>query len=667
MAKAAHQLTVIMFTDIVGYTAMMGEDEGRALASLKINKEIHRKWLNKYQGKWLKEMGDGVLASFGSVADAVFCAGAIISSVKEAGGYELRIGIHLGDVVVDNKEIYGDGVNIASRIQALAKGNHIIVSESIHQNIRNKEGVKASSFGEHQLKNVTEPLQLFELDFDQSFTFSGSEGKKKSSLLYYVLAAIIVLAILYFALPAENVFNGENTVEANQGSISSIAVLPFDNLTGDESQNYLIDGIQENLNIAISQIESLNVISRTSTLSFKERNGKSVQDIAEELRVDAVIESSVLKSDDSIRINVKLIKAFPEEEQLWTKVFDRSFNNILSLFDDVAEAVASEISNTITGENSVKEVNPEAFKAYMNGKFYSENRPTEENINKALEFFKRAIELDSGYAPAYAGIAWIWINRLQLGLSPGSMAVPNIYSYYQKAIDLDPEYPESYYHKAVMSIQGEWNWSKGEEAFKKALELNPTHSIAHAHYAHLLMILRRFDEAIEQAELAIKIDPLNDHVLGLCAIVFHWTGNSEKAREIYKKNDAIFAKDRMMEAMAYTDGDYQTSSRLLKKLFKQDSLSFEPTDKDDELNAYKALIKKIAVSAESNNPGISLIFISELYSRLGAYEDAIRLILQAYEIHDPNLPYFFVVPQAHDGIKNDPRIMDVAQKMKLQF
>ena len=179
MPKQKRQLAAIMFTDIVGYTALMSENEGKTIASIRRNKEIHRKFIRKYNGKWLKEMGDGILASFQTISEAVYCAGSILKEVETVQGLNLRIGIHQGEIVVDGKEIYGDGVNIASRIEGLADKDQILVSETIYRNIKNKDGVNCKFHGTHQLKNITDPLNIYSVNVTEYPEFIQSQKSKK--------------------------------------------------------------------------------------------------------------------------------------------------------------------------------------------------------------------------------------------------------------------------------------------------------------------------------------------------------------------------------------------------------------------------------------------------------------------------------------------------------
>ena len=240
-------------------------------------------------------------------------------------------------------------------------------------------------------------------------------------------------------------------------------------------------------------------------------------------------------------------------------------------FDDIAKTVAEEINQTLNknAAHTPKEVNAEAYKAYMTGKFYSEIIPSIENQHMAIQYFERSIALDSTFARAYGGICWAWISLLQVGGSTPVEAIPKIYSYNQKALELDTNYPEAWYHKGVISFQIEWDWKKSESAFRKGIELNPNIAMMHSHFGHVLMYQQRWEEAVEQVELGIQLDPLNPHVLGLAAVVYWHKGELDKALKIVSMSEDIFAKNLIEEDAAYQKGDYDLSLDLLQKSLRK--------------------------------------------------------------------------------------------------
>jgi len=569
----------------------------------------------------------------------------------------------VGDVVVEGNEIFGDGINVASRIQALAEPNQILVTDIVHRNLVNKEGIQSLAVGEKHLKNVIDAVTVYSVSFNADLQFEelGKLTPKKSRYPAWIFIGILFITALFFVI---NKYFADSSKTIPDSPIRSIAVLPFDNLTDNDDQQNLLAGMHDNLITTLSQIKSLDVISRTSTLSYKGSGKKSMQEMATELNVDAIIEASVLSIGDSVRINIQLVKAFPKEKHLWAKVFDRPFENILYLFDDVASTVANEIDLTLHSSESnsaLRKINSDAYKAFMNGKIYVENNPTPENVQKALIYFNRAIELDSSFAPAYAGVSWVWITLFQLNQASGEEAIPKIYSYNQKALELDPNYPEAQYHKAINAFQSEWDWAKSEKAFRKALEVNPNHSFAHAHFAHILMIQRRWEEALAHAEIASRLDPLSPHIQGLVGIVFLHHGDIDKAYEISSRNNEIFGKLLIDENYAYLKGDLDRSLELLLLQLGQDVVKRDSVRKVYQESGYSAAIEIVAHEQEKKGGPQGVV----LYERLNRIDDAIRILELLYRQHNPNLPYFFT--GFLKKLEKDVRYIQLAKELKLKY
>ena len=640
MPSQNRQLAAIMFTDIVGYTALMGQNEIHALSLLRKNKEIHQKWLKKFNGKWLKEMGDGVMASFTAVTDAVYCAGAIINEAIEVSDLELRIGVHLGDVVMDGDEIYGDGVNIASRIQSIAKENQLVVSKAVQQNIKNKNGISISSLGDADLKNVDDPVTVFALEFNKQFSFED----------------VVPEVMKQTEIPSE--------------IIKGLAVLPFDNLIGDTDQEYFVAGIHDGLITALSQISSLDIISKTSTLKYKNSNN-SITEIADELGVEAIIEASVLKSADSIRVNVQLIQAFPKEKHLWAQIFDRPISNILYLFDDITHSIAREVNRTLNDRKTSvlslpEQIDPQAYKAYLNGQFHSE-KLSMNGFKSALQYYEQTIELDPNFAPAYAGIAFVYITQLQMRQVSVNEAVPKMYQYNQKALELDEHYSESQYIKALMSFQAEWDWAKSEEAYKKAIESNPNHVFALAFYSHLLMILKRFDEAFEEIEKAVRLDPNNPLILSLYGVILWHNGEIEQGIDIANKSWQIHPQNiltmRLLEGLRFLNNEPDKSIDMLGLIYADIGELFNEVKEEFLSYGYKPAMEKLAKILEDNSMD-QAAYISIFFNRAGMHEGSMDWLEKAYRNHDPDVPYMFL-PIELQKLKSDTRYVELAKKVKL--
>ncbi len=269
------QLAAIMFTDIVGYTALMGKDEDKAFALLDKNREIQRPLIEKYNGKWLKELGDGIMAQFHSAYDAVKCAIAIQKAVKLNFDGQLRIGIHLGDITNENDDVFGDGVNVASRIQGIADPGGIYVTESIENAIRNRSDIQTKYLGEANLKNVSYPVKVYAI-LGEGIPVPGFKEKRRQTnkKKFFVLGSVLaVLIIAGWFITRKKFGLGKNLPQ-----IQSLAVLPFKNLTGSDEQQYIVEGIHDALISELSHLNSLRVISRTSVEKYASSNKSCASD-----------------------------------------------------------------------------------------------------------------------------------------------------------------------------------------------------------------------------------------------------------------------------------------------------------------------------------------------------------------------------------------------------
>lgn len=667
MANLKRQLAVIMFTDIAGFTSVMGKDHNEALELLSDNRKLQKPLIDQHGGKWLKEMGDGVLASFDSAYQAVKCAIEIQLHAGITLKNRIRIGIHLGDITVKDNDVFGDGVNIASRLESAADPGCILISDSVRSSIRNNQDIELQFIGSLHLKNVSDQVNAYAIIHPgmtrPTFNKAKSLIKKRTK---YPLGLLISIFIILSAVAIAWYFS-ILSVDDPGNSIESLAILPFDNLTGDPDMDVLIAGMHDNLITTMSQLSSLRIISKTSTLKYADK-AESMQEVARELDVDALIEASVLKAGDSVRINVQLIQAFPDEKHVWAKVFDKPFKNILGLYNEVTRSITDEINISLNKDqqrefSTTKTINQEAYEAFIKGKFYSEEHPTMENLDLALEYFNRSIALDSSFAPAYAGISWVWVSRYQLGMADGSVALPQIYKYNNRALELDPAYPESYYHKAIMSLQS-WDWELSEKAFLKSIELNPNHSFAHAHYSHLLMYQKRFEEAEPHLEKALKLDPLNPHIIGLCAIVYWSKGESDKAISLTKKSRDVFGRLSIEESMHYFNKDYQESIKLLLTKSRADTAITNLTMDEFKKNGYESALILLAKKIEQHYPK-PVTLLAQLYIRTGLNEEALRVLEEGYQKHDPNMQYVFVIPKEFESLKKNPRFIAIAEKMNL--
>ena len=430
------QLAAIMFTDIVGYTALMGNDEQTAFEYLKKNRDLQRPVIEQYNGRWIKELGDGIMASFITVSDAVAAAIKIQESCKTSKDFQLRIGIHQGEVVFEEGDVFGDAVNIASRIQSFAEPGCIYISETVRNNISNKKDIHTKFIKEQTLKNVKEPVRIYEV----------------------ITTEDEVQSISDVSIAASKTFADK-----------SIAVLPFVNMSNDPEQEYFCDGISEEIINSLAQLNNLRVIARTSAFTFKNKN-VDAREIGKILDVNTLLGGSVRKSGKHLRITTQLVKV-SDGSHLWSNRYDRELEDIFSIQEDIAENVATALQGVLTDKEKEAirrpETNVEAYEYYLKGRhlYY------QLHLKRSIVEFEKAIKLDVDYALAYTGLAdaHAWLYEWEGG-DKAHLVSAERYSW--TALSLAPDLSESHSSRGYVLSLGK-RYEEAEREFNEATRLNP--------------------------------------------------------------------------------------------------------------------------------------------------------------------------------------------------
>jgi len=496
------QLAAIMFTDIVGYTALMGNDEQKAFELLNKNREIQKPIIEEFNGRWIKELGDGVMASFITVSDAVNAAIKIQQTCNAEKEFLLRIGIHLGEVVFENDDVFGDGVNIAARIQAAAKPGCIYISESVYNNVSNKKDINTKFVGEENLKNVKELVRIYEVIIENNH-------------------------------PVMQLLSNDNS-SGNPIPEKSIAVLPFVNRSSDPEQEYFSDGLSEELLNLLAKITELKVIGRTSSFSFKGKK-EDLRSIAQKLGVSYILEGSVRKDRNRIRITAQLIKA-TDGSHLWSETYDRDLEDIFKLQDEIAGAVVEELKLkllSVADQAASHLINTEVYNLILQGNYYAEKRD-EVNLAKALDFYSQALAIDSLNARSWAAVAkcyvlqadWGWIDRNE-GFKKAEIAA-------KKAIALDEKQADGYIVLGIIKMN-QFDWDEAETDLMKALNLIPGNADLLRLIGYFYVFLGRFDEAILLTKKSIVLDPIKSITYFNYGYLLYCANQPEEAIAAYKK------------------------------------------------------------------------------------------------------------------------------------
>jgi adenylate cyclase len=406
------ELAAIVFTDIVGYTSLMSKNEEMALEVLEENRRIHHDSIKRHGGRFIKEIGDGNLAIFPTASEAVASATDIL---EQLSGYELRIGIHLAEIVLDATDIFGDGVNIASRIESIAPAGGIYVSEPVFNSIRSLGGVKHRYEGEILFKNVESPIKIFaigsqKVPFPDKYHFRKRKDdinrKASRKKLVRTFIASIIVILLVGSLYQLNVFNLQ-TFGIGEEKDKTIAVLPFEYMGPASEEDYISVGITEDVLNHLLKIENLKIIDR-SNLRMYQFKDKSFKEIGRELQVSSLLIGTVSKDDDEIRITAKLIDT-ATEEILWQDIYQKPFADVFQIQNEVAVSIAKALRVTVTdvlksGLKITPTSNMNAYDLYLKGKEYY-SRYTESDNLSAIELFHQALQLDPDFVLAHAGLS----------------------------------------------------------------------------------------------------------------------------------------------------------------------------------------------------------------------------------------------------------------------
>jgi TolB-like protein/Tfp pilus assembly protein PilF len=455
--------------------------------------------------------------------------------------------------------------------------------------------------------------------------------------------------------------------------IQSLAVLPLQNLSGDAGQEYFADGMTEELTTDLSKIGAVRVISRTSAMRYKGAN-KSLREIARELNVDGVVEGSVQRSGNRVKITAQLILA-STDTHLWADSYERELRDVLALQDDVAKSIANEIKIKLTpGElnrlTSSRAVNPEAYEAYLKGRYFWSKR-TQEGEQKGLEYFQQAVSLDPGYAPAYSGVADSYIVLGAHGHLPVNDAFPKARTAAIKALELDEGLAEAHVSLATVKTFYDWDWPGSEREFKRALELNPNYATAHHWYSHYLVNVGRLDEAVAEIKRARELDPFGVTVNIWLATTLYYShrydqaiDQSRKILELYPEwsevhgsiGDCYAQKGMLAEAVAEWQKTLTASGQ------NQLASSLEQAY---AVGGYTGYLRKQLdqLKASSQTKPVSPLEFAYTYASLGEKDHAIEWLERAYEERDPWL-YVKAEPKL-DSLRSDPRFKDLLRRLGL--
>jgi adenylate cyclase len=638
-----------MFTDMVGYTALGQRNESLSLALVEEQRKIIRSTLARHSGREVKTMGDAFLVEFPSALDALRCAYDIQRSVREfnisqpeEGRIHLRVGIHLGDVIEAQGDISGDAVNVASRIESLAEDGGICVTRQVFDQIQNKFELPMASLGLKPLKNVNAPVEVYKIVIPWSKLPASKPGRKR------------------------------------------IAVLPFTNMSPDPADEYFADGLTEEIISTLSKVQAVDVISRTSVMRYR-KDPKPVREISEELGVGSVLEGSVRKAGNKLRITVQMIDA-TNDRHLWVENYDRDLQDIFAIQTDIANGVAEALRTKTpmidsVGREKLSPAAAEAYELYLKGRYYW-NRGTMDSFMKALEQFERAVEKDPAYAPAHAGLADTYLLLGRNGHVTPKFAYPKAVQYASEALAIDEGLAEPHVALAAIRQEYEWKWAEAEGEFRRAIEANPSYATGHGWYALYLGHVGRFEEAIAEVNRAQELDPLSPRIQCNASEEYLFARNYDKALEAAQRAleiDPSYGGAHGYAGYAYVEkgqydeaiAEFQQAGRMQGARAWMGRLGHVYGVFGNKIEAIRILdeLKKEPIQPPPKSPFIppppdTSFDIGLVYLGLGEFEQAASSFDKAADERTAEIIHVKSEP-IYDRISEEPRFKELVKKIGL--
>ena len=631
--QKTRRLAAVMFTDIVGYTALMQRDENKAAKVRAHHREEFQQHHKTYNGEIVQYFGDGTLSVFRSGLEAVQCAIALQKALQKGEPVPLRIGLHVGDIVFDGTEIYGDGVNFASRIESMSTAGAILLSGKLNDELKNQKGISTVSLGYFELKNITQPVEVFAVADDGIIVPKSSEltGKQKTN-------------------------------------DKTIAVLPFVNMSTSQENEYFSDGITEEIINALAKIQRLKVTSRTSSFYFKNKN-IPIKQIGKELNVAAILEGSVRRSGDLVRITAQLIQT-EDDFHFWSETWDRKLENIFEIQDEVSLLIAEKLREHFghfeIQEHLVKKQTDsiDAYEYSLKAKFHS-NKWNQEDMQIAISLYQKALDIDPYHTKSLVGLADAYSFMATCGFMSFEEGWGKTAQLINQALQIDDQLPGAYHQLANLSFFTSCDFNQSYKHTKKAIEINPNYVEAQQFMSFLHILSGEKVKSRQHLNIALSIDPLSQETLFFSAYLDYmledYTKSLEQLDSCLKANPknipahavtylCLLKLGRYDEVIHYFDGEFSDIVILGEKT---GAIALAYALKKDEANTAKYLDLLIEQSKQPYGfTADSYLFM--MYAVMGETEKAFEWIKQGIEHKSSLLMLRFADPMVN-ALKNDPR------------
>jgi adenylate cyclase len=680
------KLAAIMFTDMVGYSALSQRDDKLAQELLEEHRGLLREIFPRFNGTEIKTIGDAFLIEFHSALEAAQCAIEIQRTLSKRNHdvttdrrIELKIGIHIGDVVHRKGDVYGDGVNIASRIEQLAGAGGICVSMDVERQIRNAVETRFEKLAPTELKNIKLPMELFRivLPWEQrSAVVTKSEARSRPSGRKFAMVGIALLLLLIIGIgwwwttqsrrasPSRGAPRAMHVVDQK-----SIAVLPFVDMSQAKDQEYFCDGISEEILDTLAKVDGLRVVARTSSFSFKGKNA-DVGEVAAKLNVGNVLEGSLRREGNRIRITAQLINA-RDGFHLWSDTYERELKDVFAVQDEITRAIVDALKVKLAvAPPARKPQNTEAYDLYLQG-LYLSNKSDEENLRKSLSFFQGALDKDPNFARAWIGIAKAWIWLADAYVKPLE-AYSKVKEAASKALALDEHNAEAHCYLGETKRILDRNLSGEEEELKRALEIDPNSADAHLFMSFLKSAEGELDEAVQEIEEAERLDPLSPP---LCFVAVLWYRSADRIedainagqRSVQLDPNYVYFDPPLADALS-AKGDFNQAVALYEKAQAATHIPSvglgityaKMGRREDARRVLDQLIQK------SRQQYVTADSIAAVYVALGEKDEAFRWLDRAVEEHSGSFYSYMFCPEFRP-LRSDPRFADLLRRIGIDF
>ena len=676
------KLAAIMFTDIEGFTKLMQQNEAEAILLLERHNQIYVRCVKQFKGQTVKYLGDGTLTIFSSAIDAVKCAVAFQQAVQKENSIHIRIGIHQGDVIIENKDVLGDAVNLASRIQPCGVGGSILISEKVHDELQNHDDIADVALGSFNLKNIAQPVKLFAIKAkgikipDASVisqhltnTTSGVKQLQKNTSRIFSLKGIlqIVLFILIIGLLSVWLITKTNG-SGNSKLLKTIAVVPFGSIDNDEKNNIFASGLTEEMISLLTSNEELKI--KKIPGSAIDKHSDNLPKLLKEIKAGCILEGKVQHDDDSLFVYVTLRNVLTNE-YIWTHTYREKFRDLMEVQEQVALKIADALQTNFTKADIKNFVldrtsNSDAYTQYILGR-YALRKRTQQSIQEAIVLFKNALQEDSNFALAYSGIGDAYTILVDNDYIPYDSGINPARAAVNHAFLLDSSSAEIRASRAIFFSALEGRHKDALKELNLSLALSPNYADAHQWYALMLAADGQFDSALLHINKATELQPFSERIWLNKGLILEFSHRYKDALDILNSSIQRFSDNTRLFYSYKTQCHYwlgQKDSVLYYAKFDNDAANdytfwqavFSPNKME-----LQNLLNKRNTAMHLNNETLATY-----YTFMGDNKKAVDCIEAAYNKKEFSWLIYLNVSPVWDSLHKESAFQDIVSRLQLK-